>query len=501
MHRDEWHENASTGQRDERAGAPCGEVGGRGIRLGVVRSISYGLFGGPDSFVPEARELGAGLLRVYFYWSQIEPQPGHYDFCAVDAFLSQLDRSEEVWVTVCSSSTWATQVPTTFLPPSAAKDPTTYREFVTRLVEHCAGRVHYWQCDNEPSNVGLTWAGSAAEYVVQLRSFYEVVKGIDPAAAVVLGGAPFGLPAAGPDSAERQFFEVLLRDGHEAFDLFDLHLYQRAERIPADVETVRTWMRDLGYEKPLVAGEYNAPWPSLYPEAESAMNEAIAAAFAPSGEGDEGSAPEAGTAQRTPEQLALAGLYERMSSLPPQLQMFMHGCPPELEDKRDRINCREIVMRNLLALSAGIRRTACWNLAPDIPGYEDHLSIMDLLFGKLAIMRYDGGELRRRPAADTFALLSELLDGAESVEQRVVSGRESLFVFEVQRSQRGPLLVVWEQRDSFSGEDEAPVRFDWPWPCQNAQAVDAFGAAQAAEPRDGRVSLQVSDTPVFLSSE
>ena len=501
MHREQRGENASTDQRDEGAGVPRGEVDGQSVRLGVVRSISYGLFGTPDSFVPEARKLGARLLRVYFYWSQIEPQPGDYDFSAVDALLDQLDGSEEVWVTVCSSSMWATQVPTTFLPPSAAKDPATYREFVTRLVRHCAGRVHLWQCDNEPSNVGLTWAGSAAEYVVQLRSFYEAVKGIDPSAAVVLGGAPFGLPAAGLDSAERQFFEVLLRDGRETFDLFDLHLYQQAERIPDDVETVRKWMRELGYERPIVAGEYNAPWPSLYPEAESAMNEAMAAAFAPPGEGEEGSTPQAGAAQRTPEQLALAGLYERMSSLPPQLQMFMHGCPPELEDKRDRINCREIIMRNLLALSAGVRRTACWNLAPDIPGYEDHLSIMDLLFGKLAIMRYDGGVLWRRPAADTFALLCEMLDGAEGVDRKTVSGSEGLFVFEVQRPLRGPLLVVWEQRDPFTGEDEAPVRFDWPWPHQNAQALDAFGAAQAVDLRDGRVSLRVSDTPVFLSGE
>ena len=30
--------------------------------------------------------------------------------------------------------------------------------------------------------------------------FYEAVKGVDPSAAVVLGGAPFGLPAAGPES-------------------------------------------------------------------------------------------------------------------------------------------------------------------------------------------------------------------------------------------------------------------------------------------------------------
>jgi hypothetical protein len=140
-----------------------------GIRLGIVRSISYGLFGKPDTFVPQLRELGATLVRVYFFWSQVEPEPGRYTLDAVDAFLEQLDGSEEVWVTVCSSSRWATRQPTEFLPPSPAKDLDAYHRFVDRLVRHCAGRVHYWQCDNEPSNVGLLWAGTAQEYLAQLR--------------------------------------------------------------------------------------------------------------------------------------------------------------------------------------------------------------------------------------------------------------------------------------------------------------------------------------------
>jgi hypothetical protein len=187
-------------------------------------------------------------------------------------------------VTVCSSSRWATEQATDFLPPSPARDPGAYRRFVDQL----------------------------------------------------------------------------LRDGRDDFDLFDLHLYGPADRIPADIEGARAMMRAFGYEKPLVAGEYNAPWPNLFPEAVAAMEQA----------------GEAG----------LAGLYERMAELPPQLQMFMRGCPRELEDKRDRINRHELVMRNLLALSAGVRRTVCWNLAPDIPGYEDPLSVMDLLFGKLPLL-------------------------------------------------------------------------------------------------------------------
>jgi hypothetical protein len=442
-----------------------------GVRLGIVRGISYGLFGKPDRFLPQLRELGAGLVRVYFYWSQVEPEPDRWSFDAVDTFLDQLDGSEEAWVTVCSSSRWATRQATDFLPPSPAKDLEAYRRFVDRLVRHCAGRVRYWQCDNEPSNVGLLWAGTAAEYVAQLKVMYQAVKDADPDALVVLGGAPFGLPESPPDSPDRQFFDVLLADGRDAFDLFDLHLYGEASRIPADIETARGLMRAVGYEKPLVAGEYNAPWPNLYPEAAAAM------------------------------QAAMASLYERMPSLPPQLQMFMRGCPPELEAKRHRINCREIVMRNLLALASGVRRTICWNLAPEIPGYENHLSVMDLLFGKLALLDYEGTELsRRHPAADTFALVAGRLTDVDSVVRIEVPGRPSLYLFEVRRRGLGPLLVVWDQRDSFSGEDDPPVAFDWPWPEARAAAVDAFGQPQPAEVRDGRVHLEASITPLLVTA-
>jgi hypothetical protein len=471
-----------------------------GVRLGIVRGISYGLFGKPDQFLPQLRGLGAELVRVYFYWSQVEPEPGRWTFDAVDAFLDQLDGSEEVWVTVCSSSRWATRQATDFVPPSPAKDLEAYRRFVDRLVRHCAGRVRYWQCDNEPSNVGLLWAGTAAEYVAQLEVLYRAVKDADPEAAVVLGGAPFGLPESPPDSPDRQFFEVLLHEGRDHFDLFDLHLYGEAERIPADVETARGLMRAHGYEKPLVAGEYNAPWPNLFPEAVAAMQAALAAAFAGGADEPGGQDPDAAS-RPTPEQAAMAGLYERMDSLPPQLQMFMRGCPEELEAKRHRINCREIVMRNLLALACGVRRTVCWNLAPEIPGYENHLSVMDLLFGKFALMGYEGAELsRRHPAADTFALLAGQLAGVERVVRIELPGRPGLYLFEVRRGGRGPLLVVWDQRDPFTGEDDPPVPFEWPWPATRAVAVDVFGRPQPAEVSDASLHLQVSGTALLVTA-
>ena len=87
---------------------------------------------------------------------------------------------------MCSSSPWATRQPTDFLPPSPARELATYGEFVRHVVRHCTGRVPYSQCDNEPSNAGLLWAGTAEEYVAQLQALYAAVKTSDPGAAVVL---------------------------------------------------------------------------------------------------------------------------------------------------------------------------------------------------------------------------------------------------------------------------------------------------------------------------
>lgn len=132
----------------------------------------------------------------------------------------------------------------------------------------------------------------------------------------------------------------------------------------------------------------------------------------------------------------------------------MAGCPPELEQRRHRINCREIVSRNLFVLSTGVRRTVCWHLAREIPNYEDPFTMMELLQGKLLLLDYDGGRLRRRyPAGSTFPLLAAHLDGAESVNRVQLDGQPRIRAFTVERPERGQVVVLWKEGDAFAGED------------------------------------------------
>ncbi len=471
-----------------------------GIRLGVVRGISYGLFGEPGEFVPQARALGAALIRAYLYWSQVEPEPGRYRWETVDALLAQLDGDEEVWITLCSSSPWGTRQPTDFLPPSPARDQRAYGEFVRQVVRHCAGRVRYWQCDNEPSNTDLLWAGTAAEYVVQLKTMYAAVKDADPAAAVVLGGCGYDVFSSAPGSAPRQFFDHVAAAGRDAFDLFSVHLYGDLASVPHDLDTARQFMRAHGYLKPVVAGEHAGPQPFEFPEAVAVMQEVFAAAFAEAPPPQSTGELTARAGQDTPEWRAMDALYARMGDLPPRLQMFMAGCPAELEARRQRINCRQVVMRTLLALAGGVRRTAYWNLAPEIPGPVDHHQMMHLMIGKLALLGYQGDRLgQRHPAAQTFTLLAGQLAGARTVTRITTAGLPTLHAFEVDRAGRGTLLVLWDHRDAFDGEDEPPVTITWPWSAAAAIVTDVFGQTQAMRSHDGRLSLPVSITPVFVT--
>ncbi|MGW5359113.1 hypothetical protein [Actinopolymorpha pittospori] len=436
-----------------------------GIRLGVVRGITYGLVSPPETIVPQARSVGAEVVRIYLYWSQIEPEPGTYDWSAVDAFLAQLDGDPA---------------------DSPGSD----------------GGVEAW-CDNEPS-VPILWAGTAQEYVAQLRVFAAAVRAADPNALVVLGGAPPGAVGSGREVGA--VFEHIVANARDDFDVFDVHLYGDPYGIPAAVEACRALMASAGYQKPVVAGEYNGPVPFEFPQQAFAHLGPVVAA---SGGIIGGGLPEDWTAQTSdrdklpPEHEALSALYARVGELPPELAMFVPGCPPEAEERRHRWNCRDIVVRNMLALAAGVRRTLCWNLGAELPDPGEGNGLMEFMFDKFKLMDYDesgSGQLRHRyPAADTLALTARMLAGASDVRRHEVPDQPDVYVFEVDRP-TGPVLVAWERRDGMSEEDKPALAFDWPWPGSSARAVDAYGAAVDATVTEGRVRLALTITPVIVSA-
>lgn len=464
------------------------------IRLGIVRGISYGVFGPPGEFMPQVRALGAHVARAYVTWNQVEPEPGRYDWSAVDALLAQIAPGDEVWLTVVSASRWATTTASDFLPASPAKEPSSYALFVAALVAHCAGKVSSWQCNNEPSNAGL-WVGGADAYAAQAVAFARAVRSADSAARIVLGGCGYDVLSAPPDAEARVFFDTVLAAAGDAYDLFDVHLYDDPAAIPGHIAAVRAMMRRHGAEQPVVVGEYGGPTLLGFPRLGPVMQQVMLEAFG--GQGPSLDSAELAQQAETPDRRAMRGLYARMASLPPELQMFMQGCPPELAAKRDRIAAREIVTRNLMALSEGVRLTLCWNLAPEVPNYRDPYNLMGFLSDKLTLMDFEGTALSKiEPAGQAFKRFAALMQGATAV--RRLFAEPGIVAIEVERSAHGPLQVLWAEGDAFTGEEEPARPVSWPWLAPAARLIDALGVSYPAELREGRLALAVGVTPLFV---
>lgn len=96
--------------------------------------------------------------------------------------------------------------------------------------------------------------------------------------------------------------------------------------------------------------------------------------------------------------------------------------------------------------------------------------------------------------------MAEKLAGVEHVQRIELPEHPGIYLFEVQRREREPLFVIWERRDTFSGEDEPLTPVRWQWSSPQALATDVFGKGIPAQVSDGQVHLLVSLTPVFLES-
>jgi hypothetical protein len=465
-----------------------------GPGIGASWGIVYGYFGAKaEPYMPQLRQLGGGWTKIYLSWSQVEPSKGRFDWNAVDTFVNQLNSPEEGLITVCSSSTWATRRPSPILNASPAKDPEDYSRFIEALVRHCKGRVRYWQNDSEPNNP-IFWAGMPEEFVGQLKVFYRAVKKADPRALVVCGGydglfRPPGQPPVPGQERGLAFFDHVLKEGSKHFDVFDLRLYADPYTIPDRVAFMRKKMADLGSPKPIVATEYNGPGFFEFKENRKYFglmlewSTSIAASGGP-------------PAHRDGKKHPIAALYDAMDTLAPQTQMFMAGCPQALEEKFARIQCRDLVMRNVLAFSAGVQKTLYWDLWHDTSQRND---LMHLLYAKHRLLDYENGALTKHlPPAAAFQRTARALAGVEQVRRIDVHDQPTIYLFEITRHGREPLWVVWNRSEAFSGEDQPAVPFGWRWNAPRAKGTDTFGREVATKVGSGRVSLDVSITPVFV---
>lgn len=173
---------------------------------------------------------GCEWVRVQFTWAGIEPDPDvplEERIWAYDRIVNLArERDLKVLVNVNHPPDWALSP-----NPEIPADPDEFASFLSRLVDHFAGRVQAWQIWNEPNDIRESnGVVDPAGLLALAEVAYPAVKEADPDALVVSPGlTPTSLMYEDWALDDTWYLEQLfgLSDGQVAdyFDVFAVHAY------------------------------------------------------------------------------------------------------------------------------------------------------------------------------------------------------------------------------------------------------------------------------------
>jgi len=221
-----------------------------------------------------------GTLRLPLQWSDVERQPGIYDFESFDTALAGAARHGiEVMPFVYATPAWLDADPAR--PPLATGEARrSWAAFLRQLVERYgpAGRfwrgrsartpIRRWQIWNEP-NFRLFWhpQPSPNDYARLLAISAQAIRGADRNARIVLAGVAPVSAGLMPWVFLRRFYRVA--DVKRSFDLAAVHPYATSPpRMAAQIRAARHAMRRAGdASTPLLVSEVGVASHGQFPSA------------------------------------------------------------------------------------------------------------------------------------------------------------------------------------------------------------------------------------------
>lgn len=207
-----------------------------------------------DQFDERLIDLGVNWVRYAAYgaliWDVVEPKKGQFDWSKTDrALKNAYQQGVHMVVNVYSFNHWD-QGRGRGHGGWMVKDLGAYKSFLEKAIRRYPF-VDAWQIDNEPAQ---TWADTPENYVELLKESYQVIKGVNPDAMVIIGGAAGPLPLKG-----RFWSRVLLElgekmsKGDRCFDVFDGHWFlhithmEKIEQLTDYIQNIRQSLDRIGY--------------------------------------------------------------------------------------------------------------------------------------------------------------------------------------------------------------------------------------------------------------
>ncbi len=158
------------------------------------------------------KELGVSFVRVDFYWQDIEPQKGKFDFSKYDYIVKLISENNiKILAILDYCADWAGKSWNS--PPDNLDD---FVNFARKVVQRYKEKIKYWEIWNEPDS-RIYWQpqDEMKTYLKLLKKTYKAIKEIDPSAKILLGGlTPEGYYAL------KRIYEM---GGKDYFDIVNIH--------------------------------------------------------------------------------------------------------------------------------------------------------------------------------------------------------------------------------------------------------------------------------------
>jgi hypothetical protein len=207
---------------------------------------------GPGAYA-RAYEAGFGWTRYWFYWNNLNPSNGSYDFTSSDYEINAaLSKGLQVYANIMWAPNWAVQGTPGYCPWYCGHDPympdgdpasacphstspdikacsalapemTDFQEFVRQVVSRYGNRIRYWGFWNEP-NYLYFWHSDPSDFNANLQNLIDkiLIPGYNAAKA-----ANLNVQIVGPEIAHPEGLEYILQKdaSHRFIDVISFHQY------------------------------------------------------------------------------------------------------------------------------------------------------------------------------------------------------------------------------------------------------------------------------------
>ena len=275
---------------DDDGKAPSGSQPFLGVTSGALTKPGAPL----ESEVKVMAESGVTAMRMPFYWNNIEPQRGRFDFGAIDRFVAATAKQHiELLPIALRTPPWAAKHPK--LDNSPPANTSDYAQFLTGLIKRYGPQgsfwkenpklpkqpIETWQLWNEP-NHDHYWSDQpyAAGYVALARAASSAIHKADPNATVVAAGFA--------DRSWESISQIYRAGAKGVFDAIAIHPYTfEVRNVLRLVEYARRslrragdpdqplWLTEVTWSSGKRAGHMPYPFETTVPDQAKRLGEAL----------------------------------------------------------------------------------------------------------------------------------------------------------------------------------------------------------------------------------